>query len=90
MRHAEDGGLAVERTQSLQAHYARTLDIWAQNLQARKAEAIELASPEIYEKYMRYLTGCARYFKSGHVDLYQFTLAPASHSVAQPIQLRPR
>ena len=54
--------------------YARTLDLWAHALQARETEAIELQSQGIYERYMKYLTGCAAFFRSGHIDVNQFTL----------------
>ena len=74
MDHARQAGFAVERTQSLRPHYARTLDCWAANLEARREEAIALAGEEVYDRYMHYLTGCARYFRSGHVDVMQFTL----------------
>ena len=74
IRHAEDTGFEVARVQSLQPHYARTLDCWAANLQARREAAIVLTSPEVYEMYMHYLTDCARYFRSGHIDVMQFTL----------------
>lgn len=76
-RHAREGGFRVERVQSLQAHYVRTLDKWSANLAARKAEAIALAGAEVYEMYQKYLTGCAHYFRAGHIDVMQFTLAPA-------------
>ncbi len=75
--YARRGGFEVERTQSLQSHYARTLDHWAANLQARREEAIALTDETVYQRYMRYLTGCARYFRSGHVDVMQFTLTVA-------------
>lgn len=74
MATAEDGGMRVIKTQTLGQHYARTLDIWAENLSARKEEAIKLKSAEVYDRFMKYLTGCADHFRSGHVDLYQFTL----------------
>ena len=67
-------GFTLTRRQSLQQHYARTLDLWAQTLQSREAEAIELQSQEVYDRYMRYLTGCAAFFRSGHIDVNQFTL----------------
>ena len=41
------------------AHYAKTLDIWAAELEARKDEAIAIQSEEVYERYIKYLTGCA-------------------------------
>jgi len=71
---AEAAGMTVLKTQSLGPDYARTLDIWAENLQANKQEAIELKSQEVYDRFMKYLTGCADHFRSGHVDLIQFTL----------------
>ena len=54
----------LTRRQSLQPHYARTLDLWAEALQAQKSEAIEIQSEEIYERYMKYLTGCANKFRT--------------------------
>lgn len=72
-RYAEAGGFRVERVHPLQPHYARTLDAWAANLEAARDRAIALTSPDVYDTYMRYLTGCARYFRSGHLDVIQFT-----------------
>lgn len=74
MGHATAAGFNVERTQSLQLHYALTLEAWARNLEARRAEAIALTTPQIYDTYMKYLTGCAERFRSGHLDVMQFTL----------------
>ena len=59
---------------SLQPHYAKTLDIWAAALEAHKDEAIAIQSEEVYERYMKYLTGCADLFRSGYIDVNQFTL----------------
>src|SRR5829696_5585906 len=67
-------GFRVSRVQSLQQHYARTLDIWAQALDARRDEAIAVQSEEVYQRYMRYLTGCADMFGNGYIDVNQFTL----------------
>jgi cyclopropane-fatty-acyl-phospholipid synthase len=71
---ATAGGFAVTRVQSLQPHYARTLDIWAANLEGNRDKAIELQSLEIYDRYMKYLTGCADMFRVGYIDVNQFTL----------------
>ena len=68
-------GLTLRRTQSLQLHYARTLDTWAEALEARKAEAIAVQSEEVYDRYMKYLVGCADMFRKGYIDVNQFTLA---------------
>ena len=72
--HSSKAGFTLTRRQSLQLHYARTLDIWAENLAANKDEAIEIQSEEVYERYMKYLTGCANGFRVGYIDVNQFTL----------------
>jgi cyclopropane-fatty-acyl-phospholipid synthase len=71
---AEQSGFTLERTHLLQQHYARTLDMWAQNLAAHRAEAIAITSPEVYDRYMKYLTGCADFFRRGITNVGQFTL----------------
>jgi cyclopropane-fatty-acyl-phospholipid synthase len=68
-------GFTLTRTQSLRPHYARTLRIWADALGAHRDEAIEVQSEEVYERYMHYLTGCARLFELRQADVNQFTLA---------------
>ncbi len=72
--HARRAGFRVERVQPLRLHYARTLQIWAAALEARKDEAIAIQSQEVYDRYMRYLTGCAELFTEGYTDICQFTL----------------
>jgi cyclopropane-fatty-acyl-phospholipid synthase len=72
--HASRAGLKLKLAQRLRMHYARTLDIWAAALEARKDEAIALQSQEVYDRYMKYLTGCAELFREGYTDVCQFTL----------------
>jgi cyclopropane-fatty-acyl-phospholipid synthase len=72
--HSAKAGFRLTRRQSLQHHYARTLNLWAQALQAHKDEAIAIQSEEVYERYMKYLTGCAKMFRIGYIDVNQFTL----------------
>jgi cyclopropane-fatty-acyl-phospholipid synthase len=71
--HAVKAGFTVTRKQHLQPHYARTLDTWASNLESKKDEAIEITSEEVYERFMKYLTGCADLFRQGYTDVCQFT-----------------
>ncbi|OBI81941.1 cyclopropane mycolic acid synthase family methyltransferase [Mycobacterium sp. E740] len=73
--HAEQAGFELTRRQSLQPHYARTLDCWAAALEAHRDEAIAVQSEEVYDRYMHYLTGCAHGFRVGYIDVNQFTLA---------------
>ncbi len=72
---AQSGGFAVKRVQQLRLHYARTLDDWSAALEARRDEAIAVQSEEVYDRYMKYLTGCAELFREGYTDVAQFTLA---------------
>lgn len=72
---ANRAGFNVERVHPLQLHYARTLDCWAEALQKRRDEAIEVASEDTYNTYVKYLTGCADYFRKGYIDIMQFSLA---------------
>lgn len=72
--HAATPGFELTRTQSLQSHYARTLDCWAEALEAHRDEAIAVQSQEVYDRYMHYLTGCAEGFRVGYIDVNQFTL----------------
>jgi cyclopropane-fatty-acyl-phospholipid synthase len=75
IKHAMAAGFRVERTQSLQLHYARTLDLWAERLTAARERAIAITSQGVFDMYMHYLTGCAAHFRSGHIDVMQFTLS---------------
>ena len=70
---AEAAGFRVTEVESLHQHYPRTLDLWSAALEAGKEEAIELTSQEVYDDYMRYLTGCSKLFSSRHIDVMQFT-----------------
>src|ERR1700758_3862631 len=72
--NATKAGFTVTRVQPLRLHYARTLDTWAEALQSRKDEAIAIQSEEVYERYIKYLKGCANLFREGSCDVCQFTL----------------
>ena len=60
VEHSTKAGFKADPVQSLQPHYARTLDLWAEALEAHRDEAIAVQSEEVYERYMKYLTGCAK------------------------------
>lgn len=71
---AAGSGFTLERTHLLRPHYARTLEIWAANLEANRDKAIAMQSEEVYDRYMHYLTGCADFFQRGITNVGQFTL----------------
>jgi len=76
-KYATAAGFKLTRVQPLRLHYARTLDIWAATLESRRDDAIAIQSEEVYDRYMRYLTGCAELFHKGYTDIAQFTLEKA-------------
>lgn len=72
---ARNAGFQVDRIHPLGPHYARTLELWAANLERARDAAIALTSQEVYDTYMHYLTGCAANFRSTHINIIQFTLS---------------
>lgn len=71
---AQQSGFNVYHIQALGPHYARTLDCWADNLANTKAQAIALTSRAVFERYQKYLTGCAEQFRKGTIDVMQFCM----------------
>jgi cyclopropane-fatty-acyl-phospholipid synthase len=71
---AAAAGFTLTQTQSLQAHYARTLAIWADTLRSKRDEAVALQSEDVYDRYMTYLSGCAKAFELRQAEVNQFTL----------------
>ncbi len=72
--HSTKAGFKVTRIQSLQSDFAKTLDMWADALESRKDEAIEIQSEEVYDRYMKFLRGTSDRFRLGHIDINQFTM----------------
>lgn len=72
--NAKNSGFTVGQIQYLQPHYARTLDMWAANLEANREQAIAVQSQVVYDRFMRYLTGCANLFRKGLSDVAQYTM----------------
>ncbi|MGV0794389.1 cyclopropane mycolic acid synthase family methyltransferase [Mycolicibacterium sp. XJ1819] len=74
VEYSREAGYSVADLQKLSPHYVRTLSTWAQRLQASREQAIAATSEEVYDRYMRYLTGCADFFERGICEVGQFTL----------------
>jgi cyclopropane-fatty-acyl-phospholipid synthase len=75
--HATKAGFHVTRAQRLRPHYTRTLDTWSANLESKREEAIAITSQDVYDRFMKYLTGCADLFRNGYTDVCQFTCEKA-------------
>ena len=67
-------GFSVAERDDLTASYVRTLTTWAHSLEEHREQAIAVTSEEVYDRYMKYLTGCADLFREGYTDVAQFTL----------------
>ncbi len=72
-----EAGFTLAQKQLLDEHYVRTLDTWAEALQAHHDQAVAATSEEVYQRYMKYLVGCSDFFKRGISELGQFTLIKA-------------
>jgi cyclopropane-fatty-acyl-phospholipid synthase len=70
---ARGAGFSLDGTRLMNPHYVRTLDIWTENLEDRKDDAVAVTSNDVYERYRRYLTGCADFFRRGITEVAQFT-----------------
>ncbi|MGH3562704.1 MAG: cyclopropane mycolic acid synthase family methyltransferase [Mycobacterium sp.] len=69
IEHGEKAGFLVPECISLRSHYIRTLGRWASSLEANKDKAIEVTSEEVYNRYMKYLRGCHKYFSEEALDV---------------------
>lgn len=69
---AREAGLELLHAESLRPHYVTTLERWIANLEHNRREAVRLTSKDLYEKFLVYLEGAARYYRTGETNLYQF------------------
>jgi cyclopropane-fatty-acyl-phospholipid synthase len=77
IEYSTGAGFSVEALQKMTAHYVRTLDTWSKKLEAARDDAIAVTSVEVYDRYMRYLTGCSDFFQRNVSEVGQFTLVKA-------------
>jgi cyclopropane-fatty-acyl-phospholipid synthase len=74
VEYSTNAGFSVEELQKMTAHYVRTLDTWSEKLEAAHDDAIAVTSTEVYDRFMRYLTGCSDFFQRNLTEVGQFTL----------------
>jgi cyclopropane-fatty-acyl-phospholipid synthase len=77
VEYSTGAGFSVETLQKMTAHYVRTLDTWSAKLEAAHDAAVTVTSAEVYDRYMRYLTGCSDFFQRNISEVGQFTLVKA-------------
>jgi cyclopropane-fatty-acyl-phospholipid synthase len=76
----QEGGLEAIDVESLRRHYARTLDIWAENFEANAGQARSLVDDEKFRIWRVYLAGCAYAFENDDVSIYQIVCRKAGKS----------
>ncbi|BBZ10738.1 cyclopropane mycolic acid synthase family methyltransferase [Mycobacterium branderi] len=73
-KYATEAGFDITRHHFIGKNYVRTLDTWAKALEAHKDQAIELKGEQMYETFIKYLTGCRELFRDGYTNVCQFTM----------------
>ncbi|MFP4254184.1 MAG: class I SAM-dependent methyltransferase [Halothece sp.] len=71
LREAEEMGWEIVDVDNWRPHYALTLRSWADNLAAKKAEAVNLIGEKLYKIWQLYLVGCAIGFEKNQMAIYQ-------------------
>ncbi len=74
IEYSTAAGFSVAERDDLTASYVRTLNTWAHALEAHRDQAIAVTSEEVYDRYMKYLLGCADFFNRNVSYVEQFTL----------------
>lgn len=73
-------GLEVLDVESLRRHYARTCQLWSNNLEAHTAHAIRIVGERRHRIWQIYLAGCAHGFANGWMNLYQILCSKAENT----------
>jgi cyclopropane-fatty-acyl-phospholipid synthase len=74
LRLAEEVGFEVRDVESLREHYVLTLRRWAERLEGRRHEALQVVDERIFRIWRLFLSGSAHGFAAGLLNLYQTLL----------------
>jgi len=77
LKEMEAAGLEALDVESLKRHYARTLQIWAENYEAHTDEVKRLVPDLTYRVWRVYLAGCAYAFSQHWVSIHQVLVCKA-------------
>ncbi|MBZ5664128.1 MAG: cyclopropane-fatty-acyl-phospholipid synthase family protein [Acidobacteriia bacterium] len=75
LRAAELNGFEVKDVESLREHYALTLHLWVQRLEAHAEKVRCITDETTYRIWRLYMAGAAHRFRSGRLNVYQTLLA---------------
>jgi len=71
MQHLSKAGLEIADFEDLRPHYARTVSLWIERLEAREREAIACVGPERFRNWRKILGGMAYAFDAGWLSAGQ-------------------
>lgn len=71
---AEHTGFEVRDVEGLREHYARTLRLWVERLEARSAEAIAHVGEGRYRTWRLFMAASAQGFAAGRISVFQALL----------------
>ncbi len=77
---AERAGFEVRDVESLREHYALTLRHWLRNLEQRREEALAIVDVPTYRVWRLFTAGCAYFFDTARLNVYQALLVKPDHS----------
>ncbi len=67
----EKAGFEVIDVEGLRRHYALTLRVWVQSLEANREQAVAMVGEASYRVWRLYMSGSAYYFDEGSVNVFQ-------------------
>ena len=79
MQHLSKAGLEIADFEDLRPHYARTVSLWLERLEAREREAIACVGPERYRNWRMILGGMAYAFDGGWLSAGQILAYKRAH-----------
>jgi len=79
---AQRGGLEAFDVENLRRHYMHTLQLWADNFEAKAEQARALVSEEKFRIWRVYLAGCAYAFENDDVAIYQIVCRRAGRNAS--------
>ena len=72
-RSAVEAGFDVRVSESLASHYARTLDLFVDNLKSRRSLGEAVVGEARLNRHIAYYSRCASLLRSGTNDMFEFT-----------------
>lgn len=83
--HIVNSGMQIFDMEPLRRHYQRTLEIWDDNFNNKRAEVEKMMGGRFVRMWDLYLQACAASFQSGNIDVIQFLMTKGPSGRVLPI-----